>query len=188
MAKGVFDELARREPRNHFTIGIVDDVTHTSLRWDRDFSTEGRGRARALLRARQRRHGGRRQEHASRSSASETPLHAQGYFVYDSKKSGAVTVSHLRFGPRPIRSTYQIERAEFVACHQFDLLERLDVLERAAPGARLLLNSPHSAERRLGAPAARGAGAGRSRSGSSCGWSTPTASRARSAWAAASTP
>ena len=72
-----------------------------------------------------------------------TDLHAQGYFVYDSKKSGSTTVSHLRFGPRPIRSTYLIQRADFVACHQFGFLDRIDVLEVAAPGATFLLNSPY---------------------------------------------
>jgi pyruvate-ferredoxin/flavodoxin oxidoreductase len=145
MVKGVFDELAAAKPRNHFTVGIVDDVTHTSLPWDRDFSTEGEG-VRALFFGL----GSDGTVGAAKSTvsiiASETPLFAQGYFVYDSKKSGAVTISHVRFGPQPIRSTYQIERAEFVSVHHFDLLGRLDVAGRAAAGARLLLNSPHSAD------------------------------------------
>ena len=142
MVKGVFDELGAAKPRNHFTVGIVDDVTHASLPWERDFSTEGAG-VRALFFGL----GSDGTVGASKSTvsiiANETPLFAQGYFVYDSKKSGAVTVSHVRFGPQPIRSTYQIERADFVAVHHFDLLERLDVTSRAADGARLLLNSPH---------------------------------------------
>jgi len=145
MAKGVFDELIRERPRSHFTIGIADDVTQASLPFDRDFSTEGAG-GRALFFGL----GSDGTVGAAKSTveiiAAETPLFAQGYFVYDSKKSGAVTVSHLRFGPRPIRSTYQIERADFVSVHHFDLLARLDVLARAAPGARLLLNAPHPPE------------------------------------------
>jgi len=145
MAKGVFDALGAAAPRNHFTVGIVDDVTHTSLPWPRDFSTEGEG-VRALFFGL----GSDGTVGAAKSTvsiiASETPLFAQGYFVYDSKKSGAITISHVRFGPRPIRSTYQIERAEFVSVHRFDLLGRIDVAGRAAAGARLLLNSPHPAD------------------------------------------
>jgi pyruvate-ferredoxin/flavodoxin oxidoreductase len=145
MAKGVFDELRAAAPRNHFTVGIVDDVTHTSLPWQRDFSTEGPG-VRALFFGL----GSDGTVGAAKSTvsiiANETPLFAQGYFVYDSKKSGAVTVSHVRFGPQPIRSTYQIEHAEFVSVHHFDLLARLDVTGRAAAGARLLLNSAHPVE------------------------------------------
>jgi len=143
MAKGVLDELARPAPRNHFSVGIVDDVGHASLPWDPGFETEGEG-ARALFFGL----GSDGTVGAAKSTvailAGETGLHAQGYFVYDSKKSGAVTVSHVRYGPRPIRSTYQIARAELVACHHFDLLFRLDVLERAAPGGKLLLNAPHA--------------------------------------------
>ena len=145
MAKGVLDELSREAPLNHFTIGIVDDVSHTSLPWDRDFATDDEG-VRALFFGL----GSDGTVGAAKSSvqiiAKETPLHAQGYFVYDSKKSGALTVSHIRFGPRPIRSTYQIERADFLSVHHFDLFERVDVLERATPGARLLVNSPHAPE------------------------------------------
>ncbi|HYB13149.1 MAG TPA: pyruvate:ferredoxin (flavodoxin) oxidoreductase [Myxococcota bacterium] len=143
MAKAVFDELAREKPRNHFTIGIHDDVSHTSLSWDPAFRTEGPG-----VRAVSFGLGSDGSVGAAKSSVKiigeQTGLFAQGYFVYDSKKSGAVTVSHLRFGPAPIRSTYQIERAELVACHHESFLSRLDVLGRAAPGARFLLNSPHS--------------------------------------------
>jgi len=145
MAKGVLDALGAAAPRNHFTVGIVDDVTHTSLPWERDFSTEGEG-GRALFFGL----GSDGTVGAARSTvsiiASETPLFAQGYFDYDSKKAGGVTVSHVRFGPQPIRSTYQIERAEFVSVHNFDLLGRLDVTGRAAVGARLVLNSPYPAD------------------------------------------
>jgi len=145
MVKGVLDELARPAPRTHFSVGIVDDVSHASLPWDADFQTEGPG-ARALFFGL----GSDGTVGAAKSTvailADEAGLHAQGYFVYDSKKSGAVTVSHVRYGPQPIRSTYQITRAELIACHHFDLLFRLDVLERAAPGGKLLLNAPHPPE------------------------------------------
>jgi pyruvate-ferredoxin/flavodoxin oxidoreductase len=145
MAKAVLDELSRPEPRSPFTVGIADDVSHTSLAWPRDFSTEGPG-VRALFYGL----GSDGTVGAAKSTvsilASETPLFVQGYFVYDSKKSDSVTVSHVRFGPEPIRSSYLIDRADFVAVHHFDLLGRVDALERAAPGARLLLNCPHPPE------------------------------------------
>ena len=117
----------------------------------------------------------------------ETDLFAQGYFVYDSKKSGSVTVSHLRFGPEPIRSTYLIDDADFVACHQFGLLERMEVLEYAKPGATFLLNSPFPAGGGLGPPAPRGAAADRRQADRSSGSSTPTRSPGRRGWATAST-
>ncbi|HYT80542.1 MAG TPA: 2-oxoacid:acceptor oxidoreductase family protein, partial [Actinomycetota bacterium] len=133
MAKGVFDHLADEGRRNHFTVGIVDDVSHASIDYDRELSTD-RGTVRAVFYGL----GSDGTVSAAKSSvkiiAEETDLYAQGYFVYDSKKSGSVTVSHLRFGPDPIRSTYLIERAGFVACHQFSFLERLDVLKLAEPG------------------------------------------------------
>jgi pyruvate-ferredoxin/flavodoxin oxidoreductase len=142
MIKAVFDELGREKPRNHFTIGIHDDVSNTSLPWDREFCTEGPG-----VRAVSFGLGSDGSVGAAKSSVKiigeQTGLFAQGYFVYDSKKSGAITVSHLRFGPVPIRSTYQIERAELVACHHESFLSRIDVLGRAAPRARFLLNSAH---------------------------------------------
>jgi pyruvate-ferredoxin/flavodoxin oxidoreductase len=142
MVKAVLDELLSEKPRNHFSIGIFDDVSHSSLPWDADFTTASEG-LRALFFGL----GSDGTVGSAKSSvqiiSEETPLFAQGYFVYDSKKSGAITVSHVRFGPQPIRSTYQIQQAEFVACHQPALLERVDVLGRAAPGARFLLNSPH---------------------------------------------
>jgi pyruvate-ferredoxin/flavodoxin oxidoreductase len=145
MVKGVFDELARLSPKNHFTIGINDDVSHTSLEYDPEFSTEDPKTVRALFYGL----GSDGTVGANKNSikiiGSETPNYAQGYFVYDSKKSGSMTTSHLRFGPNPIRSTYLITRASFVACHNFSFLEKMDVLEAAMPGAVFLLNSPYCA-------------------------------------------
>jgi pyruvate-ferredoxin/flavodoxin oxidoreductase len=143
MVKAVFDELTAAQPRNHFTIGIEDDVTFTSLDWDDAFSVESADTVCAIFYGL----GADGTVGANKNSVKilgeETSGHAQGYFVYDSKKSGSVTISHLRFGPRPIRAPYLIERATFVACHQFAFLERFDVLEAAAPGAVFLLNSPY---------------------------------------------
>jgi pyruvate-ferredoxin/flavodoxin oxidoreductase len=145
MVKGVFDELARLSPKNHFTIGINDDVSHSSLEYDPEFSTEDPKTVRALFYGL----GSDGTVGANKNSikiiGSETPNYAQGYFVYDSKKSGSMTTSHLRFGPNPIRSTYLITRASFVACHNFSFLEKMDVLEAAMPGAVFLLNAPYSA-------------------------------------------
>ena len=142
MAAAVFAELEAERPRHHFTVGIVDDVTHLSLAVDEDFAPEADDVVRALFYGL----GSDGTVSANKNSVKiigeNTPLHAQGYFVYDSKKSGSVTISHLRFGPRPIESTYLIREAGFVACHQFSLLNRIDVLELAAPGATFLLNSP----------------------------------------------
>jgi pyruvate-ferredoxin/flavodoxin oxidoreductase len=141
MAKAVFDETAADEPRNHFTVGIVDDVTHHSLPWGPNWSTDG-----ADVRAVFYGLGSDGTVSAVKTSAKivggETDRFAQGYFVYDSKKSGSVTTSHLRIDDRPIQSTYLIDRATFVACHQFGFLDRLDVLAVAEPGATFLLNSP----------------------------------------------
>ncbi len=142
MVKAVFDEIAKTQPKNHFTVGIIDDVTHTSLPFDPEFSTENGDVVRALFYGL----GADGTVGANKNSikiiGEETPNYAQGYFVYDSKKSGSMTTSHLRFGPRPIRSTYLIREASFVACHQFAFLDRFDVLKAAAPGATFLLNSP----------------------------------------------
>jgi pyruvate-ferredoxin/flavodoxin oxidoreductase len=141
--KAVFDELARDRPKNHFTVGIVDDVTHTSLALDPEFDIEPDEVVRAVFFGL----GSDGTVGANKNSikiiGEETTNFAQGYFVYDSKKAGAVTTSHLRFGPHPIRSTYLIKRASFVACHQFGFLDRYDVLDRAAEGAVFLLNSPY---------------------------------------------
>ncbi|MEI8188966.1 MAG: pyruvate:ferredoxin (flavodoxin) oxidoreductase [candidate division NC10 bacterium] len=141
MVKAVLDEAGKATPKNHFTVGIVDDVTHTSLAYDPTFSTEDPKTVRALFYGL----GADGTVGANKNSikiiGEDTENYAQGYFVYDSKKSGAVTISHLRFGPKPIHSTYLISQASFVACHQFNFLERLDVLNGAGPGAVFLLNS-----------------------------------------------
>ena len=142
MVKGIFDELAKPAPKKHFTVGIVDDVTHLSLPWDRALSTETAS-VRAVLYGL----GSDGTVSSAKSSVKiigeNTDLDAQGYFVYDSKKSGSVTASHLRFGKQQITSTYLIEKASIVACHQFPFLERVDMLKVADEGAIFLLNSPY---------------------------------------------
>jgi pyruvate-ferredoxin/flavodoxin oxidoreductase len=146
MVKAVYDELEKHKPKNHFTVGINDDVTHTSLEFEPTFSTESPETTRALFFGL----GADGTVGANKNSikiiGEETEYFAQGYFVYDSKKSGSVTISHLRFGPRPIRSSYLIQRANFIACHQFNLLERLQVLKAAEPGATFLLNTGYGPE------------------------------------------
>jgi pyruvate-ferredoxin/flavodoxin oxidoreductase len=143
MAAAALAELGRAQPRRRFTVGIRDDVSHTSLEIDGSFTTEGPETVRAVFFGL----GSDGTVGANKNSvkiiAEETDLFAQGYFVIDSKKAGSVTVSHLRFGPRPIRSTYLIQEADFVACHQFGLLSRMDVLGVARAGATVLLNTPH---------------------------------------------
>lgn len=145
--RAVFDQLAADSPREKFTVGIVDDVTHLSLPLERPLDIEPEERTRAVFFGL----GSDGTVSANKNSikiiGEGTDLHAQGYFVYDSKKAGAVTVSHLRFGADPIHSTYLVQQAGFVACHQFEFLERLDVLEPAAPGGVFLLNSPYPADR-----------------------------------------
>jgi pyruvate-ferredoxin/flavodoxin oxidoreductase len=146
MIKGIFDNLAQTVPKNHFTIGIEDDLSHTSLDYDAGFSIEPEQVVRAMFYGL----GSDGTVGANKNSikiiGEETDNYAQGYFVYDSKKSGAVTVSHLRFGPGLIRSTYLIDQANFVGCHQWTFLEKLEVLSAAAPGAIFLLNSPYGPE------------------------------------------
>jgi len=146
MIKAVYDELRKDRPKNHFTIGINDDVTHTSLSYDASYSTEGSDVVRCLFYGL----GSDGTVGANKNSikiiGEDTDNYAQGYFVYDSKKSGSVTVSHLRFGPRPIRSSYLITRANFIGCHQFGFVERFDMLAHAEPGATFLLNSPYGAD------------------------------------------
>jgi pyruvate-ferredoxin/flavodoxin oxidoreductase len=146
MVKAVFDELAKPDSRNGFTVGIRDDVTGTSLEVDQSFSTEGKDVVRALFYGLGSDGTVGANHNSIRIIGEETPNYAQGYFVYDSKKAGAITVSHLRFGPRPIHSTYLISQANFVACHQFTFLERYDMLTAALPGATFLLNAPYPAE------------------------------------------
>ena len=143
MVKGVFDEMKKAQPKNHFTVGIIDDVTYTSIDYDPDFIIEPDDVTRAVFWGL----GSDGTVSANKNSikiiGEETPFYAQGYFVYDSKKAGARTTSHLRFGPRPIKSTYLIQKANFVAVHQFGFLDRYDViLDMAEPGATFLLNAP----------------------------------------------
>jgi len=146
MVKGIFDELTKSAQKNHFTIGIEDDISHTSLTYDPNFSTEDPRTVRALFYGL----GSDGTVGANKNSikiiGDQTDNYAQGYFVYDSKKSGSMTTSHLRFGPNPIRSTYLITRASFIACHNFSFLEKMNVLEAAMPGAVFLLNSPYAAD------------------------------------------
>ena len=141
MIRGVFEHLDQERPRNGFTVGIIDDVSHSSLPWDDDFDLEPDEVVRAVFYGL----GSDGTVGANKNSikiiGSQTDFHAQGYFVYDSKKSGAVTVSHLRFGPDPIRSTYLIRKAQFVGCHQWGFLDRYPMLDLAADGAVFLLNS-----------------------------------------------
>ncbi len=143
MVKAVFDELAKTKPKNHFTIGITDDVSHTSLDYDPNWIIESDKVVRAMFYGL----GADGTVGANKNSikiiGEDPDFYAQGYFVYDSKKSGSQTVSHLRFGPEPIRSTYLIQSANFIGCHQFNFLEKTDILQNAAPGAVLLLNSQY---------------------------------------------
>jgi pyruvate-ferredoxin/flavodoxin oxidoreductase len=144
MAAAVFAELAAAAPRRHFTVGIEDDLGGTSLDVDETFSTEPDDVVRCVFYGL----GSDGTVGANKNSAkiigTDAGRYSQAYFVYDSKKSGSTTVSHLRFGPRPIRSSYLIEQAQFVACHQFDLLTRMDVLDVAAEGATFLLSAPYA--------------------------------------------
>ena len=146
MVQAVFNNLAKWEPRNHFTVGILDDVTGTSLAYDADFDLEVPEVRRCVFVGL----GADGTVGANKNSikiiGEQTANYAQGYFVYDSKKSGSMTTSHLRFGPRPIRAPYLIRRADFVACSQISFVGRVDVLGYAARGATVLLNSPYSAE------------------------------------------
>jgi len=146
MVKAIYDELGKAAPKNHFTIGINDDVTFTSLEWDKDYHIEADDVVRAVFYGL----GSDGTVGANKNSikiiGEGTPNYAQGYFVYDSKKAGSVTVSHLRFGPRPIRDPYLVSDANFVACHQSSFIEKFDMLKLAANNATFLLNSPHDAD------------------------------------------
>ncbi|TVR15260.1 MAG: pyruvate:ferredoxin (flavodoxin) oxidoreductase [Balneolaceae bacterium] len=143
MIKRIFDELKEEKPKNHFTIGIHDDVTHTSLDYDADDWESDDDLFEGLFYGL----GADGTVSANKNSikiiGDNTDFNAQGYFVYDSKKSGATTVSHLRFGPKPIRSAYLIDKADFIACHQSQFLNRFDMLKHAKPGAIFLLNAPY---------------------------------------------
>jgi len=142
MVKAVYDNLKEDRPKDHFTVGIQDDVSHTSLDYEAAFSTEPDSVVRALFYGL----GADGTVGANKNSikiiGENTTNYAQGYFVYDSKKSGAMTVSHLRFGPQPIRSSYLVSKANFIACHQWIFLERYDMLSALVPGGVFLLNSP----------------------------------------------
>ncbi|HSH70500.1 MAG TPA: pyruvate:ferredoxin (flavodoxin) oxidoreductase, partial [Deferrisomatales bacterium] len=146
MAKAVYDELKKKKPKNHFTVGINDDVGHTSLKFDPEFDIEPKNVVRCVFWGL----GADGTVGANKNSikiiGEETPNFAQGYFVYDSKKSGGVTVSHLRFGPNPIHSSYLVQKASFVACHAYSFLEKYDVLAYAAPGAVFLINAPFATD------------------------------------------
>ena len=142
MVKAVYDNLKQSQPKDHFTIGIQDDVSHTSLDYDAAFSTEPDSVVRALFYGL----GADGTVGANKNSikiiGENTDNYGQGYFVYDSKKSGAMTVSHLRFGPQPIHSSYLVSKANFIACHQWIFLERYDMLSALVPGGVFLVNSP----------------------------------------------
>ena len=146
MVKAVLDELAEPRPKRHFTVGIYDDVTHLSLHVDEEFKHQRPAHEVQAMFFGLGSDGTVGSNKASVKIIGEsTDLFAQGYFVYDSKKSGSVTVSHLRFGPDPIRSTYLVQDADFIACHQFGLLDQMPVLANARRGATILLNAPYPA-------------------------------------------
>jgi len=142
MVKAVYDEISKDKPKNHFTVGIVDDVSFTSLDFDDTFSTEDNSIHRAMFFGL----GADGTVGANKNSikiiGEDTDYYAQGYFVYDSKKSGAMTTSHLRFGPKPIQSSYLINQAQFVACHQFPFVEKINMVANLQKGGTFLLNCP----------------------------------------------
>jgi pyruvate-ferredoxin/flavodoxin oxidoreductase len=143
MVHGVLEELKRESPRNHFTVGIRDDVMHSSLEYDETFDTEADDVVRAIFFGLGSDGTVGANKNTIKIIGDDPAVHVQGYFVYDSKKSGSRTVSHLRFGPRPILSTYLVRSADFVACSQFHFVERVDLLSCAKNGATFLLDSPH---------------------------------------------
>lgn len=146
MVKAVYDNLKSSSPKNHFTVGIIDDITNSSLPVDHTWQISHEGRFEFVFFGL----GSDGTVSANKNSikiiGDETNNYAQGYFVYDSKKAGTITISHLRFGPEPIRSPYLCTKADFVACHNFSFLEKYDMLSLARPGATFLLNSPYSAD------------------------------------------
>ena len=146
MAKAAFDELTKDKPRSGFTVGITDDVSHTSLAIDPGFNVDKSDVTSAVFYGLGADGTVGANKNTVKIIAEDAGRYAQGYFVYDSHKSGAQTISHLRFGPEPIEAPYQITQAGFVACHQFAALERQDLLRVAAPGATLLLNAPFARE------------------------------------------
>ena len=146
MAKAVYDELAKEHPRPRFTVGINDDVTHLSLDVDPDFQLLDPQTHRAVFYGLGSDGTVGANKNTIKIIGSDPGTYAQGYFVYDSKKSGSRTVSHLRFGPNPIQAPYLVTRSDFIGCHHWSILERVDVLEFARPGTTLLLNSPYPAD------------------------------------------
>ncbi len=146
MAKGVFDELKKASPKNNFTVGIKDDVSYTSIEYDPGFDIIPEGTVSAVFFGL----GADGTVGANKNSikiiGEEAGLYAQGYFVYDSKKSGAQTVSHLRFGPKPFRAPYLIHKADFIACHKFNFIEKVQMLRYAKQGSVFLLNSPYGVD------------------------------------------
>lgn len=145
MAKAIFDELKNEKPKNNFTIGIEDDVTHTSIAWDKSFSLEHQHLFRGLFYGLGADGTVGANKNTIKIVGDVTDEYVQGYFVYDSKKSGSLTVSHLRFSDQPIKSTYLITSANFIACHHFNYLKKYDVLKYAEKGATFLLNAPYPA-------------------------------------------
>ncbi len=143
MVKTVLDELAKDRPKNHFTVGINDDVSHTSLDYDRTFMIESDKVVRAMFFGLGADGTVGANKNTIKIIGEDPEFFAQGYFVYDSKKSGSQTVSHVRFGPEPIRAAYLLQSANFIACHQFNFLEKADMLQQAVSGATFLLNSPY---------------------------------------------
>jgi pyruvate-ferredoxin/flavodoxin oxidoreductase len=146
MAKAVFDNLLAAKSKNHFTVGIVDDVSHTSLEWDNSFSSEEPECKRMLFFGLGADGTVGANHNSIRIIGEGTDYYAQGFFYYDSKKSGTITTSHLRFSPKPIQSTYLVNRASFVACHNFSFLERTDMLSTLEEGGTFLLASPFGAD------------------------------------------
>lgn len=146
MVHAVYENLSAERPRNHFTVGIVDDITHTSLPVQEGFNIDADDVFSAIFIGLGSDGTVGANKNTIKIIGSETDNYAQAYFVYDSKKSGAMTVSHLRFGPSPIRAPYLVTNADFVGCHQFSFIDRVDVLERAAQGAIFLLNTPFAAD------------------------------------------
>lgn len=146
MAKAMLDNLKTEPPKNHFTVGIHDDITHTSLPWDDNFSSLSQGVHQAMFYGL----GADGTVGANKNSikiiGKATDNYAQGYFVYDSKKSGAMTISHLRFGPTPLRGAYLVKQANFIACHNFSFIDRYPMLDQVVDGGTFLLNSPYPAD------------------------------------------
>ncbi|MBI5669249.1 MAG: pyruvate:ferredoxin (flavodoxin) oxidoreductase [Chloroflexi bacterium] len=146
MAKAVFDNLLNDRPKNNFTVGINDDVTNTSLPYDPTFSSEPAGVHTAMFYGLGADGTVGANKNTIKIIAKATDFYTQGYFVYDSKKSGSMTTSHLRFSRQPIRSVYLVKQADFLACHNFSFLERFDMLSKLKPGGTFLLNAPHDAK------------------------------------------